>query len=101
MPYLCILVETDGIEVPLRFTSYDCFAILHGFMCPFCSACGVPQKMDCGSLPSDKFYEKRKRDKTNALSLYSGGDGRDRTVDLLTASQTLSQLSYAPVQIRY
>lgn len=26
-----------------------------------------------------------------------GGDGRDRTVDLLTASQTLSQLSYAPI----
>ena len=24
------------------------------------------------------------------------GDGRDRTVDLLTASQALSQLSYAP-----
>ena len=28
--------------------------------------------------------------------LLIGGDGRDRTVDLLTASQTLSQLSYAP-----
>ena len=26
-----------------------------------------------------------------------GGDGGDRTHDLLTASQTLSQLSYAPV----
>ena len=29
--------------------------------------------------------------------LFSGGDGGDRTHDLLTASQTLSQLSYAPV----
>ena len=27
-----------------------------------------------------------------------GGDGRDRTVDLLNAIQALSQLSYAPVQ---
>ena len=29
--------------------------------------------------------------------LFSGGDGGARTHDLLTASQTLSQLSYAPV----
>ena len=27
----------------------------------------------------------------------SGGDKRDRTADLLTASQTLSQLSYTPM----
>ena len=26
-----------------------------------------------------------------------GGDGRDRTADLLIANQSLSQLSYAPV----
>ena len=30
---------------------------------------------------------------------FVGGDGGDRTHDLLTASQTLSQLSYAPVCI--
>ena len=28
--------------------------------------------------------------------LGSGGDGRDRTADLLIANQSLSQLSYAP-----
>ena len=31
----------------------------------------------------------------------SGGDEGDRTPDLLTASQALSQLSYAPVTRRY
>ena len=31
----------------------------------------------------------------------SGGDEGDRTPDLLTASQALSQLSYAPVTGRY
>ena len=31
----------------------------------------------------------------------SGGDEGDRTPDLLTASQALSQLSYAPVTWRY
>lgn len=31
----------------------------------------------------------------------SGGDEGDRTPDLLTASQALSQLSYAPVSRRY
>ena len=32
-----------------------------------------------------------------SLIQYSGGDEGDRTPDLLTASQALSQLSYAPV----
>ena len=30
--------------------------------------------------------------------LGSGGDGRDRTADLLIANQSLSQLSYAPIE---
>ena len=29
---------------------------------------------------------------------YIGGDGRDRTADLLIANQSLSQLSYAPIE---
>ncbi len=29
-----------------------------------------------------------------------GGDGRDRTADLLIANQSLSQLSYAPTKAR-
>ena len=33
-----------------------------------------------------------------SLVQYSGGDEGDRTPDLLTASQALSQLSYAPVR---
>ena len=30
------------------------------------------------------------------MSFFFGGDKRDRTADLLTASQALSQLSYTP-----
>ncbi len=33
--------------------------------------------------------------------IHDGGDEGDRTPDLLTASQALSQLSYAPVTWRY
>ena len=35
------------------------------------------------------------------LCIHGGGDEGDRTPDLLTASQALSQLSYAPVTSRY
>ena len=35
---------------------------------------------------------------SDGLSIHDGGDEGDRTPDLLTASQALSQLSYAPVR---
>ena len=35
---------------------------------------------------------------TEGLCIHDGGDEGDRTPDLLTASQALSQLSYAPVR---
>ena len=35
---------------------------------------------------------------SEGLCIHDGGDEGDRTPDLLTASQALSQLSYAPVQ---
>ena len=35
---------------------------------------------------------------TEGLNIRDGGDEGDRTPDLLTASQALSQLSYAPVR---
>ena len=38
---------------------------------------------------------------TEGLCIHDGGDEGDRTPDLLTASQALSQLSYAPVTWRY
>ena len=41
------------------------------------------------------FIKRKKSSKS--YSFFFGGDGGDRTHDLLTASQTLSQLSYAPV----
>ena len=38
---------------------------------------------------------------SESLCIHDGGDEGDRTPDLLTASQALSQLSYAPVTTRY
>ena len=38
---------------------------------------------------------------SEGLCINDGGDEGDRTPDLLTASQALSQLSYAPVTWRY
>ena len=38
---------------------------------------------------------------TEGLNIHDGGDEGDRTPDLLTASQALSQLSYAPVTGSY
>ena len=38
---------------------------------------------------------------SESLCIHDGGDEGDRTPDLLTASQALSQLSYAPVTRRY
>ena len=35
------------------------------------------------------------------LELQTGGDGQDRTADLLIANQSLSQLSYAPESARF
>ena len=45
-------------------------------------------------------YEKGLR-YLEGLCIHDGGDEGDRTPDLLTASQALSQLSYAPVTRRY
>ena len=45
-------------------------------------------------------YEKGLR-YLEGLCIHDGGDEGDRTPDLLTASQALSQLSYAPVTGRY
>ena len=38
---------------------------------------------------------------SEGLCIHDGGDEGDRTPDLLTASQALSQLSYAPVTGSY
>ena len=43
----------------------------------------------------------KKPTQLSGLSIHDGGDEGDRTPDLLTASQALSQLSYAPVTRRY
>ena len=46
------------------------------------------------------WYEKGLRN-SEVLCIHDGGDEGDRTPDLLTASQALSQLSYAPVTGSY
>ena len=45
-------------------------------------------------------HEKALRN-SEGLCIHDGGDEGNRTPDLLTASQALSQLSYAPVTRRY
>ena len=44
------------------------------------------------------FSMKKGLRNTESLYIHDGGDEGDRTPDLLTASQALSQLSYAPVR---
>ena len=47
------------------------------------------------------FRMKKGLRNSEGLYIHDGGDEGDRTPDLLTASQALSQLSYAPVTRRY
>ena len=47
------------------------------------------------------FVMKKALRNSEGLCIHDGGDEGDRTPDLLTASQALSQLSYAPVTRRY
>ena len=52
-------------------------------------------------LQREVFRHKKGLRKSEGLCIHDGGDEGDRTPDLLTASQALSQLSYAPVTRRY
>ena len=52
----------------------------------------------CGAMC---FGMKKGLRDSEGLCIHDGGDEGDRTPDLLTASQALSQLSYAPVTRRY
>ena len=47
------------------------------------------------------FWHEKGLRNSEGLYIHDGGDEGDRTPDLLTASQALSQLSYAPVTRRY
>ena len=55
-----------------------------------------------GEVCGTRYFGMKKglRD-SEGLCIHDGGDEGDRTPDLLTASQALSQLSYAPVTRRY
>ena len=58
----------------------------------------ILQKCSSGHIIS---YANRKGHSTEWPCIHDGGDEGDRTPDLLTASQALSQLSYAPVTRQY
>ncbi len=62
---------------------------------------GKPLGMDC-SVRSRHYTLQNKQKTANFLvcCLFFGGDGRDRTDDLLNAIQALSQLSYAPISLQ-
>ena len=47
------------------------------------------------------FWHEKGLRNSEGLYIHNGGDEGDRTPDLLTASQALSQLSYAPVTGSY
>ena len=47
-------------------------------------------------MPVDTQDPRETKKDTQRVSFLFGGDKRDRTADLLTASQALSQLSYTP-----
>ena len=47
------------------------------------------------------FWHEKGLRNPEGLYIHDGGDEGDRTPDLLTASQALSQLSYAPVTGSY
>ena len=49
----------------------------------------------------EEFWHEKGLRNSEGLCIHDGGDEGDRTPDLLTASQALSQLSYAPVTRRY
>ena len=58
----------------------------------------ILQKCSSGHLIS---YATKKGHSIEWPCIHDGGDEGDRTPDLLTASQALSQLSYAPVTTKY
>ena len=49
----------------------------------------------------EEFWHEKSLRNSEGLCIHDGGDEGDRTPDLLTASQALSQLSYAPVTPKY
>ena len=58
--------------------------------------------VDVGGVCGARYFGMKKGLRnTEGLCIHDGGDEGDRTPDLLTASQALSQLSYAPVTTKY
>jgi hypothetical protein len=55
---------------------------------------------DVSYVSREITFSKKNRPKSPVL-LVIGGNKEDRTPDLLTASQTLSQLSYVPMDITF
>ena len=58
---------------------------------------GEPHEMDDEFDPTCTLSKEKRV--ASATLFFFGGDGEDRTLDLLNAIQALSQLSYAPVRL--
>ena len=90
--------KADGANCKKNYVWLTNYVQNWGVSCAtFCGA-GVGWTV---ALRCNVFSTKKRPSGTEGLCIHDGGDEGDRTPDLLTASQALSQLSYAPVTWRY
>ena len=91
---------TDGRKIKRAQCARFIFDIALQRSCLHCNFSATKRAFSRRSAPSCKKFslEKiRKKHQNHTVLMLFGGDKRDRTADLLTASQALSQLSYTPM----
>ena len=91
---------TDGWKIKRAQCARFIFDIALQRSCLHCNFSATKRAFSRRSAPSCKKFslEKiRKKHQNHTVLMLFGGDKRDRTADLLTASQALSQLSYTPM----
>ena len=94
----CLSCKADGVNCCMNYVWLTNYVQNRGVSCAtFCGA-GVGWTV---ALRCNVFSYGKRPSGTEGLCIHDGGDEGDRTPDLLTASQALSQLSYAPVTRRY
>ena len=94
----CLSCKADGANCYMNNVWLTNYVQNWGVSCAtFCGA-GVGWTV---ALRCNVFSYEKRPSVSEGLCIHNGGDEGDRTPDLLTASQALSQLSYAPVTRRY
>ena len=94
----CLSCKADGVNCCMNYVWLTNYVQNREVSCAtFCGA-GVGWTV---ALRCNVFSYEKRPSGTEGLCIHDGGDEGDRTPDLLTASQALSQLSYAPVTGRY